>query len=203
MRSPSRKSRVRPRPIGSPSRLRKVPLVDKSAICQEPDRNAITQWHFDRPRSGSGRTQSLSGPRPIENSPPVTERVCGGTASGQRNIVSVRVITHSLGTSIREGRRSLAKQDIRKGDESRNSKMLDDGRTGVDHRAACTGRRRLTTAMKSPQILHVCREDKEANTILRLLPLRQPIPISVSSRGDTSWWACCQARRAGAISRAR
>jgi hypothetical protein len=35
-------------------------------------------------RSGSGRTQSFSGPRPIENSPTETVRVSGGTLSGHQ-----------------------------------------------------------------------------------------------------------------------
>src|SRR5262249_35916499 len=102
--------------------FRKVPLVDRSAICQEPDRNAMTQWHLERPRSGSGSTQSLSGPRPIENSPPATERVCGGTESGQRSIVRVNVICHALGRGRKGSRCSFVTQNIRRSDESRNPK---------------------------------------------------------------------------------
>ena len=46
-------------------------------------RKVRTQWRFDRARSGSGRTQSFSGARPIENSHRHV-RVSGATLSGQR-----------------------------------------------------------------------------------------------------------------------
>src|SRR5579859_540959 len=66
-----------------------VPLVEVSAICQAPERNATAKCRFDSMRSGSGRTQSTPGPRPTENSPPDTLRVSGTTASGQRRTVIV------------------------------------------------------------------------------------------------------------------
>ncbi len=54
------------------------------------------QCCFEMLRSGSGSTQSFSGPRPIENSPLCSERVSGATVSGQRSIDRVRVIPRGL-----------------------------------------------------------------------------------------------------------
>ena len=104
-RSPSRRLRTSPAPIGSLSRLRNVPLVEVSASCHDPPRNATAKCRLDSSRSGSGSTQSTPGPRPTENSPPVTLRVSGATASGQRSTVIVSCMSQS---QLQAGRRSIA-----------------------------------------------------------------------------------------------
>ena len=96
--------RTSPAPMGSLSRLTKVPLVEVSASCQAPPRNATAKCRLDSSRSGSGSTQSTPGPRPTENSPPVTVRVSGATVSGQRRTVMVSCM---VSAAMRPGRRFL------------------------------------------------------------------------------------------------
>src|SRR4051812_13023088 len=66
-----------------------MPLVLRSVSTKRPPSNVTAQWVLDRLRSGSGSTQSLPGPRPIDRLP--AARVRRLSLSGTDDAPPVRV----------------------------------------------------------------------------------------------------------------